>query len=88
MPCSVSCRELIRILQRSSDAILLCFISEIAVTSVSMATEKSPRTQTDIYIHAFAYIQSHTFSSVNHEAQTKIKDPQMILQITTAVHTH
>jgi len=42
MPCSVSCRALISILQRSSPAILLCFISEIAVTSVSIASGKSP----------------------------------------------
>ena len=37
MPCSVSCRDVIRILQRSSFAILLPLISDIAVTSVSIA---------------------------------------------------
>ena len=42
MPCSVSCSELMRILQRSSLAILLCLMSEMAVTSVSMALAYSP----------------------------------------------
>ena len=37
MPCNVSCRDVIRILQRSSFAILLPLIRDIAVTSVSIA---------------------------------------------------
>ena len=42
MPWSVSWRELMRILQRSSLAILDCLIREMAVTSVSMAPAYSP----------------------------------------------
>ena len=50
MPCSVSWRELIRILHLSSDAILDCLISEMAVTSVSIALAKSPGNTGYIFI--------------------------------------
>ena len=42
MPLRVSCRELIKILHRSSLAIFDCLISETAVTNVSIAVPKSP----------------------------------------------
>lgn len=42
MPCKVSWSEAIKILHRSSLAILLCLMSEMAVTSVSMALAYSP----------------------------------------------
>lgn len=38
----MSCKELIKILHRSSCATLDCFINEIAVTRVSIALEYSP----------------------------------------------
>ena len=42
MPCSVSCSEWMRMRHRSSPATFDCLISEIAVTSVSIAEAYSP----------------------------------------------
>ena len=70
MPCSVSCRELMRILQRSSLAILLCLMSEMAVTRVSIALAYSPAKK----IKTFKYIYKQVTAFKHGHSQEQIAE--------------